>query len=214
MTPLVPPTILKRQPYSVAALSIFKLSSKNSNVNTFPSLPAFDEKINEEVRAYAGEKLKEALSSFDRQERQENEDNVWKSTYDYMYSQISSYEKAISLDLASYDDSSFYSDFILAIETSSDNIRFILTNVRGYVAEIVSFISIGAIMVSIDPVCLIIILVFVQQRHAQIGRTTVNDQINLAHFAASHCAIALVNSFARASIAASSPDLTALDSTS
>ena len=71
------------------------------------------------------------------------------------------YEKAISLDLASYDDSSFYSDFILAIETSSDNIRFILTSIRGYVAEIISFISIGAIMVSIDPVCLVIILVFV-----------------------------------------------------
>ena len=86
------------------------------------------------------------------------------------------YEKAISLDLASYDDSSFYSDFILAIETSSDNIRFILTNVRGYVAEIVSFISIGAIMVSIDPVCLIIILVFVLS-FLPVGKHTGNLQM-------------------------------------
>ena len=48
------------------------------------------------------------------------------------------YEKAISLDLASYDDSSFYSDFILAIETSSENIRNILGLVRGYVSEIIA----------------------------------------------------------------------------
>ena len=40
------------------------------------TIETVDEKINEEVRAYAGEKLKEALSSFDRQERQENEDKV------------------------------------------------------------------------------------------------------------------------------------------
>ena len=86
------------------------------------------------------------------------------------------YEKAISLDLASYDDSSFYSDFILAIETSSDNIRFILTNVRGYVAQIISFISIGAIMVSIDPVCLVIILVFVLS-FLPVGKYTGNLQM-------------------------------------
>lgn len=86
------------------------------------------------------------------------------------------YEKAISLDLASYDDSSFYSDFILAIETSSENIRYILNIVRGYVAEIISFISIGAIMVSIDPVCLIIILVFVLS-FLPVGRHTGNLQM-------------------------------------
>lgn len=86
------------------------------------------------------------------------------------------YEKAISLDLASYDDSSFYSDFILAIETSSENIRYILNVVRGYVAEIISFISIGAIMVTIDPVCLIIILVFVLS-FLPVGRHTGNLQM-------------------------------------
>ncbi len=86
------------------------------------------------------------------------------------------YEKAISLDLASYDDSSFYSDFILAIETSSENIRYILNVVRGYVAEIISFISIGAIMVSIDPVCLIIILVFVLS-FLPVGKHTGNLQM-------------------------------------
>lgn len=86
------------------------------------------------------------------------------------------YEKAISLDLASYDDSSFYSDFILAIETSSENIRNILNLVRGYVSEIIAFISIGAIMFSIDPVCLIIILFFVIT-FLPIGKHTGNLQM-------------------------------------
>ena len=86
------------------------------------------------------------------------------------------YEKAISLDLASYDDSSFYSDFILAIETSSDNIRSILGLVRGYVSEIIAFISIGTIMFTIDPVCLVIILFFVIT-FLPIGKHTGNLQM-------------------------------------
>lgn len=86
------------------------------------------------------------------------------------------YEKAISLDLASYDDSSFYSDFILAIETSSENIRSILNLVRGYVSEIIAFISIGAIMFTIDPVCLVIILFFVIT-FLPIGKHTGNLQM-------------------------------------
>ena len=86
------------------------------------------------------------------------------------------YEKAISLDLASYDDSSFYSDFILAIETSSENIRNILGLVRGYVSEIIAFISIGTIMFTIDPVCLLIIMFFVIT-FLPIGKHTGNLQM-------------------------------------
>ncbi len=86
------------------------------------------------------------------------------------------YEKAISLDLASYDDSSFYSDFILAIETSSENIRHILNLIRGYVSEIIAFISIGTIMFTIDPICLVIILVFVIA-FLPIGKYTGNLQM-------------------------------------
>ncbi len=86
------------------------------------------------------------------------------------------YEKAISLDLASYDDSSFYSDFILAIETSAENIRNILGLVRGYVSEIIAFISIGTIMFTIDPVCLVIIMFFVIT-FLPIGKHTGNLQM-------------------------------------
>lgn len=71
------------------------------------------------------------------------------------------YDKAKSMDLSKFDNSSFYSDFILAIETSSDNIQNILNLVIGYITEIISFLSISSIIFTIDPVCLLIILFFV-----------------------------------------------------
>ena len=43
------------------------------------------------------------------------------------------------------------------------------------------------------------LLFFIQQRHAQVRRSAVNNE---NHFAASHSAIACVNAFARASTAA------------
>lgn len=71
------------------------------------------------------------------------------------------YKKAAQLDLSKYDDPGYYSDFILAVEMSSDNIRYILTNVKHYIGEIVSFITISAVLLTIDPVCLLIVLISV-----------------------------------------------------
>ncbi len=71
------------------------------------------------------------------------------------------YNKAIELDMSKYDNPSFYADFILAIQTSSENIQSFLENIRHYVAQIISFISISAVILTIDPVCLLIVFVFV-----------------------------------------------------
>lgn len=71
------------------------------------------------------------------------------------------YEKAKSLDLESYDDPSFYNDFILTIESSSDNIQNLLGLVRNYVANIISFIAISSVLLTIEPICLVIIIVTV-----------------------------------------------------
>ncbi|MBE6772356.1 MAG: ABC transporter ATP-binding protein [Ruminococcaceae bacterium] len=71
------------------------------------------------------------------------------------------YEKAAKLDLSKYDDPGFYSDFILSIENTADNLRNVLNLVRGYVEQIISFAAVAAIMFSIDPVCLVIVLVSV-----------------------------------------------------
>lgn len=85
------------------------------------------------------------------------------------------YKKAAELDLARYDDPGYYSDFILSIENTSDNIRSILNLVRGYLEHVISFITISAIMLTIDPVCLIIVIISVAL-FIPLGRYTGNLQ--------------------------------------
>ncbi len=85
------------------------------------------------------------------------------------------YEKASKLDLSKYDDPGFYSDFILSIENTADNLRNVLDLVRGYVEQIISFTAVAAIMFSIDPICLVIVLVSVIL-FIPLGRYTGNLQ--------------------------------------
>lgn len=86
------------------------------------------------------------------------------------------YEKATKLDMKKYDDPGYYSDFILSIENSVDSIRYILSMVRGYIGEIVSFTAISGVMLSIDPICLLIVIGFVAA-FIPLGRYTGNLQI-------------------------------------
>ncbi len=71
------------------------------------------------------------------------------------------YEKAKQLDLESYDNPQFYNNFILTIESSSDNIQNLLGLVRNYVGNVISLIAISSIILTIDPWCLVIILFFI-----------------------------------------------------
>lgn len=69
------------------------------------------------------------------------------------------YKKAASIDLAKYDSPSYYADFILAVENSADNIQNMLDLVKGYIEEIISFILIGSLIFTIDPIALLIVVV-------------------------------------------------------
>lgn len=71
------------------------------------------------------------------------------------------YDKARQLDLESYDNPEFYNNFILTVESSSDNIQNLLGLIRNYVGNIISLVTISSILLSIDPVCLMIILFFI-----------------------------------------------------
>lgn len=71
------------------------------------------------------------------------------------------YEKARQLDLESYDNPEFYNSFILTIESSSDNITNLLGLVRNYVGNLISFLTIAGVLLTIDPICLVIILAFI-----------------------------------------------------
>lgn len=68
------------------------------------------------------------------------------------------YEKARELDLESYDNPEFYNNFILTIESSSDNIQNLMVLVKHYVGDIISLITISSILFTIDPWCLLIII--------------------------------------------------------
>lgn len=69
------------------------------------------------------------------------------------------YEKAKQLDLESYDNPHFYNSFILAMEASAGNFKGLMNMVSGYVNELVSLVTIGTIILALDPICLLIILV-------------------------------------------------------
>lgn len=69
------------------------------------------------------------------------------------------YKKAASIDIAKYDDPEFYADFILSVENTSDNLAYMLVTVRNYVAEFISLLLMSALLLTIDPVALLIILV-------------------------------------------------------
>ena len=86
------------------------------------------------------------------------------------------YKKATELDLNKYDDPAYYSDFILAIESSSESLKYILSLVKGYVGEIVSFAAIAGVVLTIDPMCLLIVVLFVVV-FIPMGRYTGNLQM-------------------------------------
>lgn len=95
------------------------------------------------------------------------------------------YEKAKSLDLSSYDDPDFYNNFILTIESSSDSIQNMLGLVRNYIGNIISLFTIGSILLAIDPLCLLIILVFVAvftPLSRKIGSLQMNRRIDNTRF--------------------------------
>lgn len=87
----------------------------------------------------------------------------WNAEKEKVYKGINAklYEKAKSLDLESYDNPDFYNNFILTIESSSESMYRILYLVRSYVGNFISLVTIASILLTIDPFCLVIVLVFI-----------------------------------------------------
>lgn len=107
----------------------------------------------------------------------------WNAEREKVYYRLnkSLYEKAKSLDLADYDNPDFYNNFILAIESSSDNIQNLLGLVRNYFGSLVSLVTISGVLLTIDPLCLVIILaviVIFMPLSRTIGRLQMNRRID------------------------------------
>lgn len=111
----------------------------------------------------------------------------WNTEREKVYYRLnkSLYEKAKSLDLESYDNPDFYNNFILAIESSSDNIQNLLGLVRNYFGSLVSLVTISGVLFTIDPLCLVIILaviVIFMPLSRTIGRLQMNRRIDNTKF--------------------------------
>ncbi len=69
------------------------------------------------------------------------------------------YKKAAAIDLSKYDNPEYYADFILAVENSSNSIRYLIPMIKGVIEEVISFILIGTLVFTIDPIALLIVVV-------------------------------------------------------
>ena len=71
------------------------------------------------------------------------------------------YEKAAKMDYEAYDNPEYYNDLVLAMNAMNERAYAVLSNVQDILTNIISVLTIGAVIVSIDPVCLIFVIVCV-----------------------------------------------------
>lgn len=111
----------------------------------------------------------------------------WNMAKERLYYKLNStlYEKAHSLDLQNYDDPDFYNNFILTIESSSENIQGLLGMVQNYVANVITLIAISSVILVIDPVCLLIIfasIIIFMPLSTKIGKLQMGRRIDNTKF--------------------------------
>lgn len=111
----------------------------------------------------------------------------WNMAKERLYYRLNStlYEKAHSLDLQNYDDPDFYNNFILTIESSSENIQGLLGMVQNYIGNIVSLIAVSSVIFVIDPVCLLIIfasIIIFMPLSTKIGKLQMGRRIDNTKF--------------------------------
>ena len=68
------------------------------------------------------------------------------------------YEKAVQLDLASYDNTEFYNDFIWAIRESDTRAVKVLTDVCSLCSCVITLVGMGAVFAAIDWMAALVVL--------------------------------------------------------
>ncbi len=71
------------------------------------------------------------------------------------------YEKAAKMDYEAYDNPAFYNDLVLAMNSMNDRAYSILANTQDIIANVVGVVTIGSIIISIDPICLVFVAICV-----------------------------------------------------
>ncbi len=71
------------------------------------------------------------------------------------------YEKAAKMDYEAYDNPEYYNDLVLAMNSMNERAYTVLQDIQDVLTNVISVLTIGAVIVSIDPVCLLFVIVCV-----------------------------------------------------
>ncbi len=71
------------------------------------------------------------------------------------------YEKAAKMDYEAYDNPEYYNDLVLAMTSMNERANGVLSNTQDIITNIVGVLTIGTVIVTIDPMCLIFIVLCV-----------------------------------------------------
>ncbi len=71
------------------------------------------------------------------------------------------YEKAAKMDYEAYDNPEYYNDLVLAMTSMNDRAYSVLTNTQDILTNIAGVLTIGTVIVTIDPMCLIFVFLCV-----------------------------------------------------
>lgn len=71
------------------------------------------------------------------------------------------YQKAAKMDYEAYDNPEFYNDLVLAMNSMNSRAYSVLADIQEVLTNVISVLTIGAVIVSIDPVCLLFVIVCV-----------------------------------------------------
>ncbi len=71
------------------------------------------------------------------------------------------YEKAAKMDFEAYDNPDYYNDLVLAMTSMNERAYEVMSNAQSILANVAGVITIGTVIVTIDPVCLIFVFLCV-----------------------------------------------------
>ena len=67
------------------------------------------------------------------------------------------YEKAAKMDYEAYDNPEFYNDLVLAMTSMNSRAYSVLADTQDVLTNVIGVLTIGAVIVSIDPICLVFV---------------------------------------------------------
>ncbi len=71
------------------------------------------------------------------------------------------YEKAAKMDYEAYDNPEYYNDLVLAMNSMNERAYAVLSNTQDILTNVIGVLTIGTVIVTIDPMCLVFVAVCV-----------------------------------------------------